>query len=191
MRALRTVLFILVCIGLIWLFVALMMSAFSGGNETEVAAPTALTTYAPTNAEARLSMDGPVVNKEEHDGIRITVSRTQTQIEIIQGYDNMVVNQRTYANTQSSYEKFLASLDQLGFSSGLSETSSGDEQGKCPMGSRHTYTIEDGNDLIGHGWSTTCGTGTFGATRSQIRSLFIRQIPSAEYSELVSGLNVR
>lgn len=191
MRIVRTIIFILVCIGLIWLFVSLMMSAFSGGDETEVAEPVTLTTYAVTDAEAQLSMDGPVVNKEEHDGIRITVSRVQTQIEIIQGYDNKVVNQRTYANTQNSYEDFLASLDQLGFSSGLSETSTGDEQGKCPMGSRHTYTLEDGSDLIGHGWSTTCGTGTFGATRSQIKSLFIRQIPSEEYSELVSGLNVR
>lgn len=190
MRIVRTILFILVCIGLIWLFVALMMRAFSGGNTTDVVQPTALTTYANTSTVASMSIDGPIVQNQEHEAVRITVDRTQSQIQVIKGYDGQVVEQRTYPNTQNSYEQFLAALDGLGFSLGLTDSSDAVEQGKCPLGNRLVYTLEDGSDLIGRGWTTSCGVGSFGTTRNTIKNLFIDQIPRKDYLGITKDLRV-
>lgn len=191
MRIIRTIIFILVCVGLIWLFIALMTRAFRGGNNTAVVEPTALTTYARTNTEAEVFMSGPIVQNQEHEAVRITVDRTQSRVEILRGYDGQVINQRAFPNTESSYEEFLAALDKMNFSLALTDTTERNEQGACPTGSRYVYTLEDGADLIGRGWTTTCEAGTFGETRSQIKALFVRQIPLKDYQEMTRGMRVR
>jgi hypothetical protein len=190
MRVVRTILFILVCIGLIWLFVALMVRAFSGGNNTDVVEPTALITYANTNTEAIMAIDGPIVQNQEHEAVRIIVGRAQSQIQIIKGYDGQVVDQRTFPNTENSFEEFLAALDNLGFSQALVDSPEPVEQGVCPLGSRIVYTLEDGSDLIGRGWTASCAFGTFSETRGSIKKLFIQQIPREDFEEITKGLKV-
>lgn len=190
MRIVRTIIFILVCIGLIWLCVALLSRAFSGGNNTAVVEKPALTTYAATDTEARMLIAGPIIQDQEHQSLRITVSRVQTQIEVLTGYNGQVIRQGTYANTENSYKEFLAGLDQLGFSEGLTSPATGSQQGKCPLGNRTTYTLEDGSNLIGEGWTTSCGVGSFKLNRTQIRTLFMRQIPATDYTQITKGLTV-
>jgi len=190
MRIVRTIIFILVCIGLIWLCVALLARAFSGGNTTTVEEKPALTTYATTDTEARMLIAGPIIQDQEHQSLRITVSRAQTQIEVLTGYNGQVVRQGTYANTESSYKEFLAGLDQLGFSEGIVSPATGAQQGKCPLGNRTTYTLEDSSTLIGEGWTTSCGPGSIRLNRNQIRTLFIRQIPAKEYTEITKDLTI-
>lgn len=189
MRAIRTAVFLLICIGLIWAIVALVVRGFRSGNTTTTTTKP-LTSYAQTDAQAQLVIDGPIVQATEHNSVRITVSRSQTQIEVLQGYDGQVLTQRAYANSENGYEDFLAALDKLGFSKSFQKGTAQTEQGVCPVGTRYVYTLDDTSKQIGRAWSSTCSGGTMSNTRTQIRTLFVKQIPEKEYLELTRGLNI-
>lgn len=189
MRAIRSIIFVLVCIALLWLGVSLIRKALSSGNTTTPITQTSLARYAQTDAKAELYVDGPVVLNQDHDAFRITVDRTQSKIEIINGYDGKVVRQEVYQNTPQGYEAFLKSLDSLNFTKGLKNVSQ-DERGKCPLGTRYTYKLTDGSKDVVNYWSTTCATGTYQGLRSSTRQLFIRQVPPKTFNEMTNGLNL-
>ncbi len=187
MRIIRTIIFLLVCVGLIWLIVLLFSSIFSSGNQTTPVTSTKLGSYARVGTTAQLISDGPVVANQEHRSVRITVESTQSKIELISGYDGSVIRQEVFPNTVESYTVFLRSLDTLGFSK-VSKSGVQDERGQCPLGSRYVYKLTDGNRDVIRGWSSTCGTGSFGGVRASVRTLFIRQIPPKSYAEVTRGV---
>jgi hypothetical protein len=189
MRAIRSIIFILVCIALLWLGVSLIRRALTNSNTTTPIQRTSLASYARSDAKAELYADGPVVLNQEHDAFRITVERTQSKIEIINGYDGKVVRQEVYQNNPEGFEAFLKALDTVNFTKGL-KTASQDEQGKCPLGTRYSYKLIDGSKEVVNFWSTTCGSGTYQGVRSSTRQLFINQIPTKTFNELMNGLNI-
>lgn len=189
MRVIRTIIFLLVCIGLIWLVVLLFASIFRGSNQTTVTTTTELSSYARTGTTAQLVMDGPVIINQDHRSVRITVESTQSKIELISGYDGSVVRQDVFPNTQESYSVFLRSLDGLGFTKGNKSVTT-DERGQCPLQNRYVYKLtNNGNDVFRY-WSTSCGTGSFGGVRASVRTLFQRQIPTATYNDYLRGLSL-
>jgi len=190
MKALRSTIFLLVCIGLIWLFVLLIMAAFRSSNTTSTTQPKQeLASLAPTDAVAEMYVDGPVVLDEEHNALRISVDRTQSRIQVLKGYDGQIVDERVYPGSQEAFKSFLASLQTLGFSQGVVENDEAKELGACPSGSRYVFRLVEGNK-VQRGWSTSCGGGTLVDQRSQIRALFIRQVPQDDYSDLTRGLRL-
>src|SRR4051812_43183704 len=104
----RTIIAALVGIGIIVVFIVLMFKIFtrSSGPVT----PTVnLSQYSDTAAEAVLLIDAPTGADEDHRQIRITVGATQNQIELIKGYQNSVIEQKTYANNSAAFGTFLQS----------------------------------------------------------------------------------
>lgn len=190
MKAVRSIIFLLVCIGLIWLFVLLIVGAFKGSNTSTTSRPTEkLTRYATTDAVAEMYMDGPIVINEEHKAVRISVNRSESKIEIIAGYDGQVVDQRAYPNTEESYQNFLAALDTAGFTQGAAKDNEPKEQGVCPMGSRYVFRLLQGSETQ-RSWTTSCGGGNYSGNKSLVRQLFIKQIPDKEYYELTRTLRL-
>lgn len=189
MKAIRSIIFLLVCVGLIWLFILLLANAFRGSNTTTTQPAEDLASYAATDAVTEMYVDGPIIVNQDHNAIRISVSRTESKIETMIGYDGQVLESRSYPNTAESYKSFLAALDVLGFTNGSVKNNDPLEAGRCPTGSRYVFRLMNGSD-VRRSWTTSCGGGNYQGRGAQTRALFNRQIPVKDYSEVTRSLNI-
>jgi hypothetical protein len=169
----------LASIGLIILTIVLIVRGFSGGNDKKVNAPAPLLDYANTSVEMQYTLDGPVNADQEHKAVRITVGQDESTIEILSGYNDDVVNAKTYSNNQAAYSEFLRALDIAGYTKGNTDASLKDERGYCPAGYRYSFDIVDGSSTKQHFWTTSCGSssGNFKGKSNAIRALFEKQVP--------------
>lgn len=182
MRIIRTIIFLLVCVALIWLLVILFSKIFSTNKSSAPAVNTTqLTSYARNGTEVQLISDGPVIVNENQRGIRITVDSTESKIELLGGYGQSVLRQDSFPNTLASYDVFLRSLDGLGFTN-VNKSSVQDERGQCPSQIRYVYKLVENGREVMRAWSTSCGSGNFGGSRADVRTLFRRQIPTATFN---------
>ena len=189
----RPIIVALVSIGLIILVIVLIVQGFSGGGPDTTTKRVDVSKYAYRSAIAMLLVDGPINLDQDHRQVRISVSGTINEINIIQGYQGTVIERRTYPNNTAGYGAFLQALQLLGFSRGvkLEAAANKDYRGQCPAGSRYTYSFSDGQDELFSYWSTSCGNqGTFRGQPSQVRQLFERQIPPRELNKLLGGVKV-
>jgi hypothetical protein len=183
---LRSIIAALVGLGIVVLFIVLMVRIFThhGGPATPAID---LGKYSDTSSEVRLLIDAPTNVDQDHRQIRITVSGTLNQIEIIQGYQGAVIDSRSYPSNSAAYATFLQSLKLANFTKGNTKSTS-DYRGYCPQGDRYVYTFNDGyKDLFTY-WSTTCGQGTYSGNQGVTRQLFIKQIPAHDFSQLTSSI---
>lgn len=172
----------LVTIGLIILLIVLLVT---GGHKAPPVAKTSrpLASYANTDATVRFVVDGPVSAPESHKAVRITVNRNQISYERLKGYDGEAVLTKTFANTESSYQAFLRSLELAGFTQGNGDKDLKDERGYCPLGNRYIFEMKQGSKSLQRFWSTSCrGTRTFEGKTPTVISLFKRQVPDTAVS---------
>jgi hypothetical protein len=179
-----------ITIGLIILLIILL---FSGGgsssNKKVITTGKALDTYASTDAQVRLTIDGPIVANQEHRQINITVDRNNSQLDVIQGYDGGVVNTQTFANTQASYAAFLHSLELLNFTKGnTTDSSLKSESGHCALGYRYVFEIIQNGSDVQRFWATSCaGPHSFDGNVQTTIYLFKQQIPEYGSVDVPSG----
>lgn len=192
MRVIRTILFILVGIGLLWLIFLLLGKAFSVTSNTSTTSTTqnSLSSYATTNAVTAMYIDGPVRSDQEHMALRISVSKSQAAIELISGYEGRVVRQETFENNTESYANFLKALSKAQFDSPVKKSVSKDERGFCPLRNRFIYTLDQGATSKIRSWTSTCGTGNFSGNQALVRQLFMRQIPDSMLRDVLRGSNL-
>jgi hypothetical protein len=148
-----------------------------------------LADYESKPATASLTTRGEVTADEERRAIRISVSAQERVIEILEGYNETVVNRQSFANNENAYKIFLSALDTAGFTRGQ-ETEIKDERGFCPLGRRFVYRLQDGSEQVLRTWNTTCAEkqGSFGGNGRTIRRLFEQQIP--DYRRLVRDVKL-
>lgn len=178
----------LIGIGLIVLIIVLIVKAFSGGNHATKQIN--LVSYASTDATAQLYISGPIVSDQEHRAVRITVGGDQTEIDIIQGYQDHIIRTKTYANNTSSYAVFLKALGHLNFTQGNNDPAQQDERGFCPQADRFIYSFASAGSNLFRYWSTSCGEGTFGGDRGAVQQLFERQIPTTDFEQLTGDIPI-
>jgi len=167
--------------------VLLFRSVFNADNSTTNPRDVpALATYATTNAQASMEVQGPIVSAQEHTVVRITVDRTESLIEVMRGYDGQVTAQQAFPSSEAGYLQFLSALDRLGFTKGKTDPKLQDSAGSCPFGNTYTYRLTSAGDNIINFWTTSCsgGGGTYEGSRAETRQLFLRQIPPADLSRL-------
>lgn len=152
-------------------------------------ASTSLTNLSNTSAELRYTVQGKIVSEEEHRSLRVTVSRTLRRLEVLQGYDEVVVASTDLNNTDASFATFLAALEQVGYSK-VRESAISDERGVCPEGRRYIFEISGSGQGEQRTWTSSCSSsaGTFAGNRSSVEQLFKGQIPG--YNKLVSGVKL-
>lgn len=183
----RPILVGLVAVGLVVLVIVLIVKALVGPP----AAPSSqidITKYATTpDASVTVLVDGPTGVDQDHRQVKITVSATQNEIDLLQGYQGTVMATQSYPNNEASFAVFLQTLKLMNFSKGI--LSHVDYRGYCPTGDRYVYTFNNGeNDLFSY-WSTSCGgQGTFGGNSSQVLQQFRQQIPQADFDQLTSNV---
>jgi hypothetical protein len=186
---LRTIIAALVGIGIVVLFIVLMFKLIGGrggDSTTKTINPAA---YSHTAAEATLLIDTRTNIDQDHRQVKIIISGTQNEIQIIQGYQGNIIDSRTYATNDAAFNVFLQSLKLAKFSRG-NDKSTADYRGYCPLGNRYVYSFNDGNKDLFRYWSTSCGEGTFGGNRALIRRLFMRQIPDRDFNLLTRSISV-
>ena len=176
----------LITMGLIFLLVVLL---FGGGGKPK--APLTVKTlhsYASTDAEVQMTIDGPVNANQNHQQVRVTVGRDNVSFEQLQGYDGNVTNMQDFANTQNAYTVFLFSLARGGFSQGNNDPSLSDERGFCPLGDRYIFElIQDGRDIERY-WATSCGNKTYLGAFDLTVNLFKAQVPN--YDKLAQNFTL-
>ncbi len=188
---LRYLIGFVVTVGLVILLVVLL---FTGGTNTpSKKVPTtgkALDSYASSDAQVRLTIDGPINANEDHRQTQYIIDRDNAVINLVQGYDNMVIDTHSYSNTQSSYATFLHALELNGFTRGTtSDASLRSEIGHCADGYRYVFELVQNGMDIERFWTTSCGSvRTFEGNSQFIIDLFRSQIPSREDLAIPSGL---
>jgi hypothetical protein len=188
LRGLRYFIGFVVVIGLlIFLFVLI----FGGGdNKSKVPSSSrTLTSYAESESEASLTIDGIINSAEEHRQVKITVDRNQVLFQIKRGYNGEVIDSRNFPNTTASYSTFLHALDHAGFTKGDIKNKDADERGYCPLGKRYILELKDGGERVERFWATSCGKPkTFLGDLGLNISLFQRQVP--DYYKLSNNVQL-
>ena len=170
--------------------VFLLSKAFSTSSKTTVSQPKSLVSYANSEADVSMYVDGAVTIDQAHEALRITVGRDQNKIERINGYTGQVVRQEVFPSNPEAFAAFLKSLDKAGFTKAVSKSVSTDERGYCPLRSRFIYTLQvDGADKIRE-WTSSCDIGNYTGTQSLTRQLFVNQIPYKIYRDVTSGMRM-
>ncbi|HUY85076.1 MAG TPA: hypothetical protein VMU97_01015 [Candidatus Dormibacteraeota bacterium] len=176
----------LIALGLLFLVIFLL---FRGGGKPAAPQLTAraLAGYATSNAEAVMTIDGPVNSVQNHQQIRVTVSRDTVTYEQLQGYSGDVVNVQQYANTSDAYAAFLLSLARAGYTNGDNNPKARDERGFCPLGDRYVFQFTQDNQDLERYWTTSCGGAkTYLGPLSLTVRLFQLQVPN--YSTLTQNI---
>jgi hypothetical protein len=177
----------LVTVGLIILLIVLL---FHGGGKSKVPSTSkTLTSYASTNAQVSLTIDGPINATSLHEQIRITADNANVTYEHIKGYDGQVIDTQIFANTENSYDVFLHALLHAGFTKGDNAAALRDERGYCPTGDRYIFELKQDNHSLERYWATTCGKPKtyLGAVDLTVR-LFQAQVPG--YENLTQGIEL-
>lgn len=182
--------FLLILIGLILIF---------GGNgkkkspATGTNAPVVmdLPDSAPTDAYVTMTLDGCVNGDDAHRAIKITVSRDQRVLDIIQGYSGHVIDSHSFGNNEAAYNVFLHALKNSGFMTKRKGANlSADLTGVCPTGTRTIFALNQSVDILSQLWTTSCDStpGTLGTDPSLLMDLFQAQI--TDYNNLTSQVNL-
>ena len=175
----------LITIGLIVLIFVLLLS---GGHSGVTTPPLQLVTYANSNADAQLVIDGPISGEQTHREIQIDVNQTAATFTLYQGYQKTIISTQTFANNTGGFGVFLQGLQRANFTKGNDDKSLSDERGYCPTGERYIMTLSNNGHNVVRYWATTCGQGTFKGTLQNVLFLFRQQIP--DYGTLTNDLSL-
>lgn len=193
MRIIKIIIFILITIGLLWLAILLLTNVFSSNRSSQVTKQQEtrqkLSAFANTDAVVEMKIDGPIVSNEEHRALKISVSRSQSQVQMISGYQDNAIKQETVANNQASFEEFLKALEQTGFYLPTLTEVKIDEAGVCPTGNRYVYSVTEGGKEVHRAWTTNCGEGggNFAGSHRSTKQLFVNQIPKNQLNAVTRG----
>jgi hypothetical protein len=129
---------------------------------------------------------GPIVADEEHKETIITVSANVVEMKVFSGYNNKVVESRSYKNTPAAFSEFRSALQILDVSSRIKGTNTDDDntdEGFCPTGKR--YILEINSEI--RRWNTTCSSkqGTAGFSMNSVRRMFQNQV--SDYADINQG----
>jgi hypothetical protein len=184
----RPFLMLLVGVGLVVLVIVLIIKAFSGG----ASAPSSqidITKFDNSTGSTTLLIDAPTGIDQDHRQVKITVSGTENEVDVIKGYEGQVMDSQTYPSNVTAYGAFLQTLKLMNFSKGVE--SNVNYQGYCPTGDRYIFTFNNGeNDLFSY-WATSCGgQGTFKGGLAPVLTQFRRQIPETDFDQLTNAISL-
>lgn len=173
----------LVTLGLIFLLFSLL---FHGSSQPKLPAAKGLSSYATTDAVAKLTIDGPINADQLHQGVRITVGRDEVTFEQLAGYQGNVVNLQNFPNNSDAYANFLAALARAGFRQGSNLATLKDERGYCPLGNRYIFEFTQQDQSLERYWATSCGKpSTYLGAFTLTVDLFKAQVP--DYNRLAQA----
>jgi len=171
------------------LFLVLFLLFHGSGKPAAPVTHKALSSYSNTDAQAQLTIDGPVNDDQEHRALRITVGSNAVTFEALQGYQGNVTNTQTFGNNPDAYANFLLALAYAGFTQGNNTKAFSDERGRCPLGNRYVFSFSQDGRSIERYWATSCnGDKTYQGNLGLSLDLFEAQVPN--YGQLAQAAGV-
>lgn len=178
----------LVGLGLIIVVIVLFVRLFSGGGAT-TAKQIDLAGYSNTAATVTLLVDSTTNIDQDHRQVKITITQTQNELDVLQGYEGNVISSRTYPNNSAAFGTFLQTLKLQNFAKGNSASDLKDYRGYCPTGERYVFTFNDGSKNLFSYWATSCsGQGTYKGSKAGVLGQFRRQIPEHDFDMLTGPI---
>lgn len=184
----------LVPIALVLIVIAIAIAAlvsvgralFSGDSETSGVTDTSQKALVNTNADRAVSMivRGPIVANEDFRSYQITVTPSDRTITTYQGYLGQQLGTDRLGNNTKAYEEFVYALDRANMMAGKVPVvnENNDTRGICATGKVYEFEILSSYQVEKSLWTSTCkgSAGSLKASVSQLQSLFLEQIPSAQ-----------
>jgi hypothetical protein len=165
-------------LGLLFLLLFLLFHGGKGGPKV-LQTNRSIISYATTDAQAQLTIDGPINADQEHTAAQITIDNHSVTFKQLRGYQGTVINTQAFASNENAYANFLFALARAGFASGSNNKALSDERGYCPLGDRYVFQLtQDGRDIERY-WATSCGGAkTYLGNLNLTLALFQAQVPS-------------
>lgn len=191
----RVILIIIAVVALVLLvsFAASLFRRITSNNSvsTAITQPDiVLTDYEGQNSSVVLTYDGPVIAREEHRAIRITITPEKRTLEVLGGYNGSALVIKDYPNTASAYSVFLRAIDYEGFTLDQTGRYGEDERGICPQRPRTIVELFNNSSRLMRLWSSACDRkfGTLKGDSQDLFNLFKKQIP--DYRELTKDVRM-
>lgn len=187
-RIIRIALVLLALVLFIWFIVWLFSPKNTNDEATQ---PVDTPAQQEQLAAVRYVQDGEITAPEKHYSIAITITATSRHIDVYNGYDVGPTRSESYPNNQASYDAYYAALVNVGFFSTKENLTGADRNSYCPLGIRYSY--QAGNDIAYptvDSWSASCSAkaGTFAGSKTDVKTLFKKQIP--DYTEITKGVTL-
>ena len=186
----RYIIGVLACIGLAILLIILL---FTGGHKAATPTHTGVQTmllpdYSSTSADVKMVIDGPITAPQTHNSVVVTVSQSDIDFQLIQGYDGDVISSKIFNNSQNSFYNFLAAIYYAGYSDG-GKVNYTTDAGLCALGERYDFYLTENGQNLQHYWATSCGgPKSYDGNLAQTLTLFQRQVPN--YGQLLNNANI-
>lgn len=187
----RLIIFLTIAVGLVLLLV--LIFGIGGDNnqkktdKPKANTPAVLSDYITPNSKMVLTTGGKVNGDDIYREIRITIDSSSRELQVIQGYQNNVIQTNTFQNNMNAYDTFVHALQRTGFGK-VRKTSETDERGVCATGQRYTFEVFDSNKNVSRTWAGTCTKGTSQANAPQVLQLFRAQITG--YGKLTNDVDL-
>lgn len=129
------------------------------------------------NSTATLLVRGPVIAREDHYQIEMTINSTQRTIKVYEGYENKPTSESTLPNDEKAYEEFLYSTYHEGMFVDNATNLSG--TGYCPDKQVRTYELSGGTTSLSR-WANTCDRLGDISSDKDLYKLFSQQFANFE-----------
>lgn len=178
LRGLRYFIGFIVVVGLLIFLIVLIF----GGNDNSKKVPEStrtLSSYAQTDSQVSLTIDGQENSASEHRQIVVAVNSNRVLYEVKAGYNGNVITSKSFDNTTASYSAFLLALEHANFTKGDLKHKDADPRGYCPLGQRYIFELTEAGKSVERFWATSCGKPkTFLGDLGTNTALFQRQVPN-------------
>jgi hypothetical protein len=165
--------------GLVWLGGAI----FSNGQDQTVESDNLNAGQrlleSPTDKTAvRLTVRGPIVAKEQHYSIALTINASRRSLLIFRGYDGEIMATTDFDNNRAAFDDLLAALNRAGMMNSTTEGTN-DNAGVCAIGQLIQFEVLDDDKTAKKLWTTSCVgiEGNFDGLAANVVDLFLRQVP--------------
>lgn len=139
----------------------------------------------------RMTVRGPIVADENFRSYRISVSPSSRTATTYKGYLQTVLDIKTFDNNTRAYDEFVHALDRANAMKGTAfEGDKDDTRGICASGVVYEFETVQAGQTVKRLWTSTCGgsKGSLAASTSQLKNLFVGQIPEAD--ALIRSVNL-
>lgn len=162
------------------------VSTSQNSSKSTPAGPVKLLDYENEDAMLVATLQGRLIGNESRRSIRITVTPSYRSLEILEGYDEVVIDRHLFSNNQNAYVSFLKAVNNAGFVNKRNSLTT-DERGVCPHGQTYIFELFNAkNQSVSRLWSVSCAAniGPFAGSAQGLILLFQNQITG--YPELTA-----
>lgn len=174
---------------IIFVVIAIIIIATSGSHAPANKPGVNLVNYNYPGTSVSQTTEGELVGEDQREAVRVTVTQSLVEVDILSGYEENITNTEKFANTPAGYEAFLQGLELAGFIAGRTTTEKY-MLGVCPEGQIFTYILKSPTKTVTNYWGTSCdsGDGTFAGNASLVQQLFQMQV--SNYQNFTESVNL-